>query len=263
MTTTQTELSRARGFLARAHAAVSETVHPWTWGTAYLHRGYPRVWDLNLLSVDRFDGDPEYLVAEVHQIMGAVGCEHRRFWVPDHALGSELAPAFEEFGWEVDRHVIMVLRGGPDRVVDTSMVEEIGTAAWPGRELQLRSYPWCDDDDLVRQMRGFYESLYDAIHTRDFAVRIDGLPVSFALLYSDGRTGQIEDVATLDRYRRQGFSRAVMQHIISIARTEQHDMIFLVADDRDWPKDFYARLGFEPLGLEYFFLLAPEREGIT
>ena len=221
------------------------------------------MWDLNLLSVDSFDGDPEDLTEEVDELMGAVGCEHRRFWVPDEVLGAELAPSFEKMGWEVDRHVIMVARREPDRLVDTSDVKEVGRGAWPGRALQLRSYPWCDDDDLIDQMQGFYNSLYGATSVRDFAVVVDETPASFALLYSDGRTAQIEDVATLEAYRRRGFSRAVVQHLATLAQAEGHDLIFLVADDRDWPKDFYARLGFDPVGFEYYFLLAPEREGVT
>jgi hypothetical protein len=28
---------------------------------------------------------------------------------------------------------------------------------------------------------------------------------------------------------------------------------FLVADDEDWPKELYARLGFEPIGRRYEF----------
>jgi hypothetical protein len=26
------------------------------------------------------------------------------------------------------------------------------------------------------------------------------------------------------------------------------ELLFIVADDNDWPKDLYARLGFEPVG---------------
>jgi GNAT superfamily N-acetyltransferase len=244
-------------------ASLSEYVEPWKWGVAYLHGGLPRVWDLNLLSLDWFDGEPEQLIDEVETIMGSIGCEHRRFWVTDEVLGGQLAPVFEGFGWEVDRHVIMVRGRNADRSVDTSMVQEVGRGAWPGRARQLRSYPWCDDDDLIRQMHRFYESLYECTDARDFAVLIEESPVSFALLYSDGRTAQVEDVATLEAYRRSGLSRAVVQFAVGEAEAAGHDMIFLVADDRDWPKDFYQRLGFDAVGLEYYFLRTPDHGETT
>jgi predicted N-acetyltransferase YhbS len=38
------------------------------------------------------------------------------------------------------------------------------------------------------------------------------------------------------------------------ARRAGADLVFLVADDKDWPKQLYARLGFEPVGLAYKFI---------
>jgi hypothetical protein len=32
------------------------------------------------------------------------------------------------------------------------------------------------------------------------------------------------------------------------------ELTFLVADERDWPKDWYARRGFEPIGRRYELL---------
>jgi hypothetical protein len=36
-----------------------------------------------------------------------------------------------------------------------------------------------------------------------------------------------------------------------------HELVFLVADDDDWPKDLYARLGFETIGRTWSFLRTP------
>jgi predicted N-acetyltransferase YhbS len=35
---------------------------------------------------------------------------------------------------------------------------------------------------------------------------------------------------------------------IAAAREAGADFVFLVADADDWPKEWYARLGFEPIG---------------
>ncbi|HET7482988.1 MAG TPA: GNAT family N-acetyltransferase [Actinomycetota bacterium] len=251
-------LAQARRFLTDFQVALSRRVAPWEWGTAYLHPGLPRVWDLNLLTIETAAGDVLDYVAAIDDILGPLGCEHRRFWVSDEALGHELAPAFERLGWDVDRHVIMALTGEPDRRVDTSIVRDVGRFAWRAREKQLRRYPWCDDDELVVEMKALYDSILTVLHARDLAVIEDGEPVSFALVYSDGTTAQIEDVGTLEEFRGRGLSRAIVQRAVDIVR-ESHELIFLVADDNDWPKDFYAKMGFEALGVEYFFLKTPER----
>jgi hypothetical protein len=41
------------------------------------------------------------------------------------------------------------------------------------------------------------------------------------------------------------------------ARARGCDLVFLVADEADWPKELYARLGFEPLTRFWSFLRRP------
>jgi hypothetical protein len=40
---------------------------------------------------------------------------------------------------------------------------------------------------------------------------------------------------------------AVVQRALAQAIAAEHDLVFLLADDEDWPKELYAKLGFEPL----------------
>ena len=35
------------------------------------------------------------------------------------------------------------------------------------------------------------------------------------------------------------------------------DLVFLVADDRDWPKQLYSKLGFDPVGRFWQFTRHP------
>ena len=200
------------------------------------------------------------LADEAEKVMGPLGYTHRRIWIPDEELGAALAPGFTELGWETDVHVVMVHRRDPDRPSDTSQVEEIGAEVWKGREKQLRSYPWCDDDNLVKEMRVFYALLMDAGNGTDLAIVSDGLPVSFGLLFSRGDIGQIEDVATLEDYRGRGLSRAVVYEALQRS-LEKHRLTFLIADASDWPRDFYEKLGFDAVGLYYYFLKTPTTPG--
>ena len=72
-------------------------------------------------------------------------------------------------------------------------------------------------------------------------------------LYSDGTTAQVEDVATLRDYRGRGLARAAVSAAIDAAVDMGHRFVFIVADDDDWPKDLYGRLGFDPIGRAWSF----------
>ncbi|HEV3390658.1 MAG TPA: GNAT family N-acetyltransferase, partial [Solirubrobacteraceae bacterium] len=76
----------------------------------------------------------------------------------------------------------------------------------------------------------------------------DGHLVAVCKLRSDGRTAQVEDVYTAPEARGRGFGRAVVARGVELAREDGHDVIFITADDNDWPKELYGRIGFRPLG---------------
>jgi len=64
----------------------------------------------------------------------------------------------------------------------------------------------------------------------------------------------VEDVATLEEHRGQGYASAVVMRAVREAQAAGADLIFLVADDEDWPKELYERLGFEIVGRSYKFI---------
>jgi hypothetical protein len=43
-----------------------------------------------------------------------------------------------------------------------------------------------------------------------------------------------------------------------VALSEGADFVFLIADAQDWPKEMYAKLGFEEIGITYEFLVPPD-----
>jgi GNAT superfamily N-acetyltransferase len=249
------ELERAERFITRLDQTLSERTVPWAGGTAYLHTGLPRVWDLNYMVSEDPTLSAEAIARAADEVMGEAGCKHRRVCVRDAEVGARLESDFTALGWTTDVHVIMGHAREPDHVVDITSVEEVGGATWPSREEQLRSYPWADEATLD-QLHTLYSMTVEAANARDFAVLDGGKPVSFALLFTDGATGWIEDVATLEPYRRRGLSRAVMTKALEESRA-LHDFTFLIADDRDWPKHFYSQLGFDILGRHYYFLKQP------
>ncbi|MEA2447640.1 MAG: hypothetical protein QOK47_1277 [Actinomycetota bacterium] len=249
------DLKRIRRFLRHHQDASATRTQGWRWGTACSHEGLPRVYDLNFLRLE--ENDPaitvDALIAEADRVQERLG--HREIWVEDEQLALELEPGFKDAGWKVNRHVIMAHKRPLDRDPDTSEVETVEEKqVWPSRAEFLRTYEWCRDDELVAQMHGAYRIWLSAGNGRDLAIQRDGRPVSFAMLWSQGDTAQIEDVATLEAYRNQGMSRTVIAKALELARADGSDLVFLVADDEDWPKQLYEKLGFDPVGRLYYFV---------
>ena len=90
--------------------------------------------------------------------------------------------------------------------------------------------------------------------TRFFAARVDGEIASYCDLYSDGDTGQIEAVMTLEQFRNRGLARATVMRALAASRDAGNDLTFLMALRDDWPKELYRKLGFDEIGQVYEFV---------
>jgi len=60
-------------------------------------------------------------------------------------------------------------------------------------------------------------------------------------------------VATLDAFRRRGVARAMVALATDLARESGAELDWIAADDNDWPKDLYFKLGFRPIGRIFSF----------
>ena len=253
------ELERVRAFEEALREEAAERVVPFRWGRAVFNDSLPLVWELNVVRVDR-DGDvtAKALAAEADRLQGDAGLTHRRIAVLDESLGARLERELRELGWRRSRFVFMVHRHGSAKEGDLGRVSELEAAALdPLRDSMIRDEAWGKNDEVVRQIRASNRLIQRAGRARHFGVVENGRPVSCADLYSDGRTAQIEDVVTLADYRGRGFGSAVVLKALHEALETGHDLVFLIADDEDWPKVLYERLGFEPVGRKYAFLKAP------
>ena len=233
---------------------------PFRWGTVVLDGRFPDRFDSNYLrTAGALSGvSAEQLAAEADRILGGAWCEHRKVFIDDAEAGERLAPQFLELGWIVDREVVMVHGLEPDREVDTSWVEELDwRSIRPAIEVTIRREPWGGTEEAVRMLADHRATLRETANARWFAARVDGIVASHCELYSDGRTAQIEDVATLDEYRGRGLARAVVTCAIREARVGGHDFVFLFADDDDWPKELYIKLGFQAVGVLHRFTRVP------
>lgn len=249
-------LDRVLRFEREIEMAGSENVES-SFGVAVLEPSLPRRHDSNYLLVERLPlgAGAEEVAAEAERILGGAGLAHRAVFTFDEALGATLEPEFRELGWNVRRHIWMAQLREPERSADLSVVEEVDQSDLrPGRTAEILRFPW-GNEEVAKQLLDAKLLLGERARTRFFGVRVDSEIVSWADLYVGQGVGQVEDVATKEAHRGSGYASAVVLRAAEEARAAGADLIFLVADEDDWPKELYKRLGFDTIGrLTKFFL---------
>lgn len=252
------ELARARAFLRALPLELAEETQPCRFGAAAFVHSLPRVYWLNLVSVEPGTrATAEELAGEAERVQEPAGLAHRKLSVYDE-LGYDVESGFRRLGWKVERHVVMT----HDRLAElvSGAVDEVAFAeledVWAAG---IRSEPWGLDEEVVRQLVAAQHRRRVGADVRYFAARVDGEIASYCELLSDGETAQVESVMTLERFRGRGLAKAVVSHAVAEARAAGHSLVFLVADDEDWPKELYRRLGFEPRGHSWELIREPPR----
>jgi ribosomal protein S18 acetylase RimI-like enzyme len=233
----------------RRGACQRSIAHPF--GEAFFDDGLPRVWILNELSVDADDVDADALVCALDQLYAHL--PHRRAFVEHPEVGERLAPSLRQRGWLVERDVFMTLGDGGDYRAVPGLAREADEAAMRAVEAETIGEEPYGRPEVVEQLLAARSRYGSAGRGRYFVGTADGVDAAHATLYSDGAIAQIEDVGTLRAYRRRGLARAVCVAAIEAALAAGHELIFIVADDDDWPKDLYARLGFRAVGRPWCF----------
>jgi ribosomal protein S18 acetylase RimI-like enzyme len=213
----------------------------------------PRRWDSNYLLVER-PADMETILAGADEAFGAAGLGHRKLTVLDETLGARLRQELPR-EWLRQSLVVMVRRRPPDRERDLSPVVEVDEARLrPGRAAELSRYEWSRDPEVVREILDAKLLLTDRADIRFLAALVDGEVASWADLYLGGGVAQIEDVGTLERFRNRGLASAVVLAAVRAAEEAGAELIFLIADEDDWPSELYGRLGFDTIGRLYDFV---------
>lgn len=248
-------LARTLAFERELVASVSTRLVPFTRGTAYLNDGYPERWDSNFLWVDDVDTDAGELVAEADRVLGEAGLAHREIRIDDDAYGGSVASGLAGSGYGGDRLVVMALRRPADRPASSAAAEEVDLATLrPALEIVLRREPWATTEEIVRALADFRGELERHAGARFFCARIDGEIAGMCELYVRGAIAQIEDVNTLEEFRDRGLARAVVLRAADEALVGGAGLVFLHALDDDWPKELYAKLGFDPIGHVWSFV---------
>jgi ribosomal protein S18 acetylase RimI-like enzyme len=237
----------------------STRIVPSPLGTALYNDDVPERYDSNFLRVEGSDGtlDATEVIAEADRRFD--GYAHREVIVEDPRRGAAMATAFAERGWRVDRLVTMAHRGPPEQVATTDRAVEIDVEDLVAfsREVHRRMLPNVAPA-VVDALAGFSRVLRERAGARFFGARIDGALATACELYVHAGAAQIEDVNTLEEFRGQGLAREVVTLAADAARSAGADLVWLIADDNDWPKDFYRKLGFVRVDTFWQFTLADD-----
>jgi len=251
MGTDREDFERAWAFENAMRERCTTVVEPWVYGVGLFNSDYPLVYDLNhpRADADLSQVTAEELIDAIEGLMAPRGCEHRQVEFADDEAATRLAPAMAEAGYDLFRAIFMVHRREPERRPD---LPEAGEVSWeelrPTVVEQLRREPYATSEAVVQQLTDRHDVEAAATHEREFGARVDGRIVSYCHLYSDGIVAQIEEVGTLEEYRNRGLASSVVLAALDTALAERHELVFLVADEDDWPKAMYARLGFDVVG---------------
>ncbi len=246
------ELTRIHAFEHAVDMAGTEKVAS-PLGHGVLTAELPARHDSNFLFIDRAR-DAGEAIAEADRILGGTGRRHRVIVTFDGELGERLRPEFDALGWRTQRHIFMAQGREPEKAADLSIVREVDQAALrPGRKQRILAEPW-GTPELAEQILDAKILLRERADTRFFGVTVADEIVAWTDLYIGEDIAQIEDVATLEEHRDKGYATAVVLRAAQEARDAGSDLVYLVADDEDWPKEWYRRLGFDVVGRIYKFI---------
>jgi GNAT superfamily N-acetyltransferase len=242
---------RASDFLHRGLELTADSLREIDGGTVALTPSLPHVWSLNHIRlVEPLPGAAALELAEGH----LAALPFRHIVADTDAIGRALEQPLRRAGFKVERELVMAMAGSPPARTKGPRVTESDEDAM--LELERR---WIAADrrltaEVVDQILEAARREGRAWGERRFVVTgDDGRPAAMTKLRRDGHTAQVEGVYTAPELRGHGFASTLVTHAVSTAQQTGHDLVFILADDGDWPKQLYARLGFAPVGRRWVF----------
>ncbi len=231
-------------------------------GWVVLSGDLPNVYSLNMLILsaplpERFDAGA--LTALTDRWLDHL--QHRFVRVDDRTAAERVWPALERAGWLRSRTVFMGLRSAPRDAIHDPRAREISDAELDvvtQANFEHYDYGPGTSPALVRQLVAAQRAMRAGTTARGFAAGDDGGLQSMCTLFLDGdvagtRTAMVEEVGTLPSHRERGLAKAVVSAAIRSAGEWGADLVIVPADADDWPQLLYAKLGFEPLGIQCAF----------
>lgn len=257
-TTEPADYARALAFERASVAAAVAHVEELGWGTAYLEPALPLVYDENFIWAHAAGLDAGEAMRAADRVLASLA--HRRIIIDDEPTWRAASARFASAGWRWETETVMARRATPDRPESAVAVEEGALAdILPAVEAYIASEPWGRHPRTCAELLAHHRRATAAVELeRCFLVRDGGAPVAYCKLWRRGAVAQVEDVVVLPDARGRGFGRAVVTAALAAAGAMELELLFIVADDDDWPKELYAKLGFRSVGRLRIFDRRPQ-----
>ena len=226
------------------------------WGEATFCDVLPAVYDLNGIEVTTVPPGGLRQVLDAAERLHE-GLEHRRLWAYDDALADDLGAL--DAGWDRARHVAMVLPHAVEVAPPAHEVVEVDVHALAAREHTfLAELDWATPEVAAQIAAATVRAAEHGATVRGFHLRRDGAPVASCVaivqeVEGGAVVGQVDALATLPEHRGHGYGQAVLAASIHACRQADPALVHLFADRDDWPRTWYARLGFHEVGTEAIF----------
>ncbi|MGD0273512.1 MAG: GNAT family N-acetyltransferase [Gaiellaceae bacterium] len=241
------ELERIVGFSRYLEERCSERIFSSFLATVLMCESLPLVWDRNYLRVEDGGASASELASLADRVLGGAGLSHRRIFTDSPEIADRLAPQFKSLGWKAQQLLVMIYNGQVEEETLPLVAEVEIDEMLPFWEEENRHYH-PESPDLVRQLGEQNLLIAGRIDSQYFARRLDGRVVSACQVFSRGATAQVESIGTLPDYRNRGLASSVIRRAVAEAVRTGHDLVWLLAEEDDWPKALYAKLGFNPVG---------------
>src|SRR3954465_12856868 len=199
-------MARAWRFERRMQDRCAPSRREFELGVALYNDELRRVFDTNFVRFERGFDELTGALVEAYADELQSSLSHRKVVIPDEHAGGRVAEDLRERGWRWFTLATMAYRGGerasarPAEEVDPAELRDARERALDdGRR----------DADARRQIVAFTELMASVGRTRLFAARGDrGEIGSFCALFQEDGVGQIDEVTTVEQYRRRGLARA-------------------------------------------------------
>jgi ribosomal protein S18 acetylase RimI-like enzyme len=231
----------------RVHDAGASQREEWEGGVAYFNDELPLVWDVNFV---RVDSDCSGIAAQVDRLQA--GQAHRKVLIEDAELLERHSQALLDRGYT--RRGLVAMAREPGGRLDSDVRELPYTEVRPFRYEVHMEQLTPPNHDVADQVGRVHDRTVPLTGERWLVIHSGGEPAGHCIIYSEDGLAQIEDVAVLERFRGRGLAGRLIGHALELVAPD-HDAVMILAEKDDWPRSFYARLGFEHVEDRADFLL--------
>jgi GNAT superfamily N-acetyltransferase len=249
------QLDRITAFLHHFTRAQASDIIELEWGFVHLQSEFPQSYSHNQLVVTD-TVSATHAIATADQILGDAGLAHRYVSFDLETAGEAAISDFVEAGYEHEPLVTMIHDGRdlgePAHAVRAVTHEVLRPALVRDWRVDLPDAT----DEAIDQLAD-RTKLYARGAEVAFLAVFDGDQIAArAELYLDrtNAVAQFESLVTHPDFRGRGYAGALVRDALRRSISAGCELSFLVADAADWPRDWYARLGYNAVSTTHDFI---------